>query len=61
MKTKTKVKAGRVTANHNETLASGIEFDRKVVVEIEEKDLETIAAALRVHTGLQAGSIQPCL
>ena len=36
------------------------EFDRDVAVEIEKTELESIAAALRVSSGLQAGLI-PCL
>ena len=40
------------------------ELDQHAVVEIDETDLETIAATLRVRSGLQAGaarSLIPCL
>jgi hypothetical protein len=40
------------------------EFDPNAVVEIEETELEAIAEALRVRSGLQAGvkrGLQPCL
>jgi hypothetical protein len=40
------------------------EFDPNAVAEIEQTELETIADALRMRSGLQAGSkcpIQPCL
>jgi hypothetical protein len=36
------------------------EFEPTAVVDIEEIELETIATALRVRTGLKAG-LQPCL
>ena len=40
------------------------EFDQTVAVEIEETELKTLAAAMLVRSGLQAGSsrtIQPCI
>src|SRR6266511_2070410 len=49
------------TNMNNETKT---EFNQNAEVEINEIELETIAASLRVRSGLQAGlarSIQPCL
>jgi hypothetical protein len=46
-----------MTNINNETKT---EFDQNAVVEIDETELETIAASLRVRSGLQAG-IQPCI
>ena len=40
------------------------EFDHVAIDEIDRAQLESIATALRVHSGLQAGrgsEIQPCL
>ena len=61
MKTKIRVIMGVLAPNHNEKLASGVELDQKVVVAIDETEMEIIAAALRVRSGLAAGSIQPRL
>ena len=36
------------------------EFDQNAVVEIDETDLDTIVASLRVRSGLQAGLL-PCI
>ena len=40
------------------------EYDHVAIVELDRAQLESIATALRVHSGLQAGrgsEIQPCL
>jgi hypothetical protein len=81
MTIKTKVKAGLAppplsggtllvtTRNHNETVAFGLPVSKlapKAVVESEKTELEAIAAALPVRSGLQAGDssarfLIPCL
>ena len=62
---KTGMKAGGLTANHNETLAAGADnpFDPAAALEIEETELDTIASALCVRSGLKAGTrpLVPCV
>jgi hypothetical protein len=60
---KNALQTGGLIANHNETVTT-LDLDN-LAVDLEDVELETIAVALRVRTGLQAGSqahpIQPCL
>ena len=61
MKTKTNLKSGALTGNHNETLAAGPrEADPTAVVEIEDMELDAIAAGLQLRSGLLAGFV-PCI
>jgi len=61
------VKAGALTANHNETVTSCPcvnEGDPTAGIAIESTELETIVSALRVRSGLQAGdggALIPCI
>jgi hypothetical protein len=67
IRVKTAVKAGALVPNHNETLTGGssITEDLNAGSEIEDTELASIAAALRVRTGLLAGvaghSLPPCI
>ena len=64
MRTKPEVRTDdwRLTMNHNQTLSYEQKDDvnQTPSTEIEEAELEIIAAALRVRSGLQAG-LMPCI
>jgi hypothetical protein len=50
-----------LTSNHNRMLSyEQNDISQTPVVEVEQAELEAIAAALRVRSGLQAG-LQPCI
>ena len=61
LRVKSAVKAGGIGVNHNEALAAELPaMNPNLAAEIEDTELEAIADALRVRTGLQAG-FAPCI
>jgi hypothetical protein len=62
MRTQRQANDERLIVNHNHGLSheQKNDVDQMPAVEVEEAELEAIAAALRVRSGLQAGLI-PCL
>ena len=56
MKIKTNVKAGRVSANHNQKVARGLKVKTNVKVgDMTQQHNQTVAKGLKVKTGVKAG------